>query len=141
MDLCKVIVCHCFRISVGRGSVTKNIRGSFGGVVFRNKSALQSSPTNTSIRTPSNTSPDTLTITKNVSKSANNSNGWSRCHICNKKFLTPENLKQHMTLHQGGKPFRCNFCNLRCVLSVLQIMWRYLRKKTFHLCDILHICF
>ena len=103
----------CFRISVGRGSVTKNIRGSFGGVVFRNKSLPQSP--NASNRAPSNTSPDTLTITKNVSKNVVSANGWSRCHICNKKFLTPANLKQHMLLHQGGKPFRCNFCGLRFV--------------------------
>ena len=105
------------RISVGRGSVTKNIRGSFGGVVFRPKQKpfLQSSSANSSPRTPSNTSPDTLTITKNVTKNVVSANGWSRCHICNKKFLTPANLKQHMLLHQGGKPFRCNFCGLRFV--------------------------
>ena len=137
----KLIICHCFRISVGRGSVTKNIRGSFGGVVFRNKSALQSSPTNTSIRSPSNTSPDTLTITKNVSKNANNSNGWSRCHICNKKFLTPENLKQHMSLHQGGKPFRCNFCNLRFVSFTSYSLYLISGIKTLHICNILRIFF
>ena len=99
-----------FRISVGRGSVTKNIRGSFGGVVFRNKSFPQSPA-----RPATNNSPDTLTITKNVTKNVVSANGWSRCHICNKKFLTPANLKQHMLLHQGGKPFRCNFCGLRLV--------------------------
>ena len=38
---------------------------------------------------------------------------WSRCGVCHKNFLTAANLKQHMLLHEGRKPFKCNFCGLR----------------------------
>ena len=95
------------RIAVGRGNVTRHIRGSFGGVVFRNKS-FPLSPVRSL-----NSQPSTHSTTPNNKLPAKSANGWSRCHICNKKFLTPANLKQHMLLHQGGKPFRCNFCGLR----------------------------
>ena len=58
--------------------------------------------------------PSALIGVSNISSPGNVSvNGWSRCHICNKSFLTPANLKQHMLLHPGSKPFRCNFCGMR----------------------------
>ena len=42
-----------------------------------------------------------------------NSSNWSQCGICGKCFVTEANLKQHMLLHEGKKPFKCNFCGLR----------------------------
>ena len=51
---------------------------------------------------------------KNVFTSVEtSSSGWSRCQVCNKNFLTVANLKQHMLLHEGRKPFRCNTCGQR----------------------------
>ena len=38
---------------------------------------------------------------------------WSQCRVCHKYFVTDANLKQHMLLHEGRKPFQCNFCGLR----------------------------
>ena len=98
-----------YRISVGRGNATRTGRGPFGGVVFRSKTLPQ----------PSSSNSHATEITKH----GLSANGWSRCGICNKTFLTLANLKQHMLLHQGGKPFRCNFCAMRLVNNAEPVLW------------------
>ncbi|KFM75706.1 putative zinc finger and SCAN domain-containing protein 5D, partial [Stegodyphus mimosarum] len=32
------------------------------------------------------------------------------CHICNKSFSLKGNLKKHLNLHTGERPFCCNVC-------------------------------
>ena len=31
------------------------------------------------------------------------------CIICNKKLSSKQNLKQHMNIHSGNKPYRCTY--------------------------------
>lgn len=37
----------------------------------------------------------------------------NECSICAKKLSSKQNLKQHMNIHTGERPFKCNFpgCN------------------------------
>ena len=97
------------RILVGRGGKVARMGASPSSVAFSSRPP-SSSPHK--IQSPPSSNP--LLGLSNISSSDRVSvNGWSRCNICNKSFLTPANLKQHMLLHPGSKPFRCNFCGMR----------------------------
>ena len=96
------------RITVGRGGQVARMGASTGNIPF----ARSPSSSLTKFQSPSSSS--ALSGVSNVNSSRNvSNNGWSRCTICNKSFLTPANLRQHMLLHPGSKPFRCNFCGMR----------------------------
>ncbi len=50
------------------------------------------------------------------------------CSLCNRLFLTKQNMKRHMQTHSGVKPHQCRFCTLSFLrLSHLQ---RHLRTHT-----------
>ena len=38
------------------------------------------------------------------------SNSEKTCHFCGREFDRPFNLKQHMLVHTGVKPFLCTLC-------------------------------
>ena len=37
------------------------------------------------------------------------------CNLCGKTFVKKTNLKHHMMLHRGEKPWKCNICEWRFV--------------------------
>ncbi|KAK8770790.1 hypothetical protein V5799_012744 [Amblyomma americanum] len=37
----------------------------------------------------------------------------SVCHLCQKRFSQPDNLKIHMMIHSGDKPYECGQCGKR----------------------------
>ncbi|XP_077495077.1 uncharacterized protein LOC144106226 [Amblyomma americanum] len=37
----------------------------------------------------------------------------SVCHLCQKRFSRPDNLKLHMMIHSGDKPYECGQCSKR----------------------------
>ena len=34
----------------------------------------------------------------------------NKCKFCNKRYSSKHNLKRHMKLHSGSKPFQCSYC-------------------------------
>ncbi len=39
----------------------------------------------------------------------------NKCNICNKTFVKKTNLKHHLMLHRGEKPWKCSLCEWRFV--------------------------
>ena len=95
------------RISVGRGGQVARMGASPAHTSFLTR------PHSSPQKIPSSASSALMGVSNVSSPGSVSVNGWSRCSICNKSFLTPANLKQHMLLHPGSKPFRCNFCGMR----------------------------
>jgi len=58
------------------------------------------------------------------------------CHVCGEAFSWPSRLQQHMTVHTGDKPYRCQVCDKACSHSST------LKKhmKTVHGGEKSHIC-
>lgn len=58
------------------------------------------------------------------------------CTICNRGFLSKQNMKRHMQTHSGVKPHQCNYCNLSFLrLSHLQRHHRVHTGERPFLCD------
>ena len=36
---------------------------------------------------------------------------WCKCDICGKEFTWPSQLKQHLLIHSGTKPYQCSICS------------------------------
>ena len=41
----------------------------------------------------------------------------STCHICGKWFLLPKDLRRHVRIHTGEKPFKCPVCPYRAAVK------------------------
>ena len=39
----------------------------------------------------------------------------NKCHLCGKTFVKKTNLKHHLMLHRGEKPWKCSLCEWRFV--------------------------
>ena len=44
---------------------------------------------------------------------SHNEGTWLTCHICQKKFSLSGNLKTHILIHEGVKPYVCSECPMR----------------------------
>lgn len=58
------------------------------------------------------------------------------CTICNRGFLSKQNMKRHMQTHSGVKPHQCSYCSLSFLrLSHLQRHHRVHTGERPFLCD------
>ncbi|SCV00837.1 LAME_0G12310g1_1 [Lachancea meyersii CBS 8951] len=55
-------------------------------------------------------SPSTDSNDTNQGKSAQKNPAIYSCHVCDKKFTRPYNLKSHLRTHTDERPFVCNIC-------------------------------
>jgi len=40
------------------------------------------------------------------------------CPTCGKRYLRPETLRDHMRVHTGERPFKCNYCHLEFTTGI-----------------------
>ena len=54
-----------------------------------------------------------------------------QCRICNKGFVSKQNLREHIFIHQNIKPFRCSFCGKKFRQSSQLCLHKRSHKKNY----------
>ena len=53
------------------------------------------------------------------------------CKVCNKRFVSKQNLREHNFIHQDKKPFRCSFCGKKFRQSSQLCLHKRSHKKNY----------
>ena len=53
------------------------------------------------------------------------------CKVCNKKFVSKQNLREHNFIHLNKKPFRCTFCGKKFRQSSQLCLHKRSHKKNY----------
>lgn len=53
------------------------------------------------------------------------------CKVCNKKFVSKQNLREHNFIHLNKKPFKCTFCGKKFRQSSQLCLHKRSHKKNY----------
>ena len=53
------------------------------------------------------------------------------CLICNKKFVSKQNLREHRFIHSGIKPYKCTYCGKKFRQASHLSLHRRIHKRNY----------